>query len=374
MSTDAPNPVLQLAEAFGREHVEKRLDFKDYVPLYDAILQRTQNPSAPDLKDIFVDLDERAIRREVGELRGLIEKTAREQQMQSILSIEEGRAGRQTDDLKRKRHTFLLKPHLELPDFYLRKWWSGLFPNIPGVRALPVSILYPTIETVKDGGENRILSAQGDWQIVKHFARTFWMSGVACDDQDAGGYTGEPDEADRNLLLVGHPHSNHVIDQVTFPDELPLRCTVDRVITDGGMKLRWADGEPGTPRTVYACVSAFPCLWNKKARLWIFEARHDRALEALARYFSTPANLNDLAGKLGVGPLDEFPSHLQLVFSIEVNRQNQLIGADGGIQLVHSIYRAPAGPSPKLPQATEQRPATSPNSNIVPMQSRRRRA
>lgn len=368
MLPEAPNPaVLQLAEAFGREYVEKRTEFKHYARFYDLILERTRDAHAtPDLPDALLDLDERTIRRKVSELRELMETAARQDKLTSILSIEEARAGRQSEEVRLRRNTFVLKPHLELPDFYLRKWWSGLFPNTPGSRALPVSILYPTVDSV----QGRILAAQGDWQVVKHFSRTFWMNGIACDDQDAGSYTAEPDEAERNLVLVGNSDSNHVISQVTFPENLVWRTLADSTITEGG-KVRWRDGDPGAPRTVYAVVSTFASRWNRKSRLWLFEARHDRALEAVARYFSEPENLEDLAGALNMSPSEDFPAALQLVFSMDVNRQNQLMGANGNIQLVESSSRiTPRGEDPAGPAA--RLPARSQESKILPMKARRR--
>lgn len=368
MLPEAPNPaVLHLAEAFGREYVEKRPEFKHYRRFYDAIHARTRDPqTAPDLPDVLLDLDERTIRRKISELRELMEDVARRDKLTNILSIEEARAGRQSEEVKLRRNTFVLKPHLELPDFYLRKWWTGLFPNMPGLRALPVSILYPTVDSV----EGRILAAQGDWQVVKHFSRIFWMHGVACDDQDAGSYTTEPDEAERNLVLVGNSDSNHVISQVTYPDELVWRTQPDSTIVERG-KVRWRDGDPGATRTVYALVSTFASRWNRKSRLWIFEARHDRALEAVARYFSDAENLEELAGALNMSPTDEFPAALQLVFSMDINRQNQLIGANGNIQLVEPSHRIaprgddPAGPASRLPAGIEER-------KILPMKARRR--
>ncbi len=367
MLPEAPNPVvLQLAEAFGREYVEKRPEFRNFARLYDAVHARTRDPKASaDLPEVLLDMDERTIRRKVSELRELLEETARRDKLTNILSIEEARSGRHSEEVKLRRNTFILKPHLELPGFYLRKWWTGLFPNMPGLRALPVSILYPTVDAVK----GRILAAQGDWQVVKHFSRIFWVNGIACDDQDAGSFTADPDEAERNLVLVGNSDSNHVISQVTFPEELVWRTHPDCAITDGG-KVRWQDGESGAPRTVYALVSTFASRWNRKSRLWMFEARHDRALEAVARYFAEPENLEDLAGALNMSPTDEFPAALQLVFSVDVNRQNQLIGGTGNVQLVEASHRIaprgedPAGPAMRLPAGVQER-------KVLPMKARR---
>jgi hypothetical protein len=236
---------------------------------------------------------------------------------------------------------------VDLPGFYLRKWWSGVFPNIPGARRLEVKKLYPIFEQ-PDG---RLLSGLGDWQLVKHLSRSMMQyGGVRCDDHAACDYTADPEEADTHLILSGNRDSNHVMEQLEYPASLPLRCSSSEARIHGkGIANVWEDGEPGMPRPVHALVSSFKCRFSS-ARLWLFEASHDRALEATARYFSDPDCFKELAGSLNVGPGDEFPPELQLVFSIQLNRQNQLRGADGQIRLEHTTHRVEPRLEPPVPK------------------------
>ena len=352
-------PVVRQAEAFGREYVDKRPDLAEFRPLFAAILERTRSAKAAGLNVTF-EWDDRTLRRKVQALRDAFVEIGKTEELLYILTIEEARAGHQTAELKRSRHTFILLPNLELKDFYLRKWWSGLFPNTPGADSRGVCIVYPTIER----GE-RVLASQGDLQMVKHLSRSLLANGVECDDQEASIYSNEPDEADRHLILTGNESSNHVIAEVTFPDELPLRC-LEESITDGEQQ-RWSDGEPGVPRTVHALVTTCKCKWSK-ARLWIFEARHDRALEGVARYFADSRKIESLAKALNLSPADEFPPSLQLVFTINVNRQNQLRGADGEIALAHALnIRRTPPPAPRFPAVKEEKNTAA----VVTMKKRR---
>jgi hypothetical protein len=351
MALDLDNPILRQAEAFRREYVEKRPELLEYRPLFDAIFERTRtNGEAPDLKDVFVELewDDRTLRRKVQALREALEAIAIEEKLLYILTIEEGKAGHQTADLKRKRQTFTLLANIDLKDFYVRKWWSSIFPNNPGAERRGVCVVYPTIA---DG--SRILASHGDLQLVKHLSRSLWLNGVECDDKEAS-MSDRPDEADRHLILTGNEASNPAIVKVSLPKALPLRLESD-AINDGG-DLSWTDGKEG-PRTVHALVTTCPCKWSK-ARLWLFEACHDRALEAVARYFSDAEKMRLLANALGLSPVDEFPAELQLVFAISVNSENQLRGADGDITLVHTVRQAQAPtPSPRrFPAVKEEKP------------------
>lgn len=353
------NPVLRQAEAFRREFVDKRSELLEFRPLFDAIFERTRSADAADLKDVFTDWDERTLRRKVQALREAMEAIAEEEELLFILTIEEGKPGHQTAELKRSRQTFLLRANLKLKDFYVRKWWSTAFPNTPGVERRGVCLVYPTL----DIASGRVLASQGDLQLVKHLSRSLWMNGVECDDKEAGFFNDDPDEADRHLILSGNETSNHVIAEVTLPATLPLRC--DETSINDGDKQKWSDGEPGAPRTVFALVTACPCKWSK-ARLWIFEARHDRALEAVARYFADSRKVEALANALGLSPTDEFPPELQLVFAVNVNRQNQLRGADGEISLVHMVGQQP----PKQPAEPPRIPASS-TAPVYTMKKRR---
>ena len=371
MALALDNPTLRQAEAFRREYVEKRPELLEHRPLFDAIFERTSNADAADLKDVFGEWDERTLRRKVQALRVALEAIAKEEELLYILTIEEGRPGHQTAELKRSRQTFLLRANLDLKDFYVRKWWSSAFPNTPGAERRGVCLVYPTL----DRESTRVLASQGDLQLVKHFSRSLWMNGVECDDKEAGFFSDDPDEADRHLILSGNEASNHVIAEVTFPDELPLRCgetsinletaTAVSGINDGD-KQKWADGEPGMPRTVHALVTACKCRWSQ-ARLWIFEARHDRALEAVARYFADPRKVEALAKALNLSPTDEFPAELQLVFAVNVNRQNQLRGADGEISLAHTVRKEQAPPPPRFPAVKEEKTLAA----VLPMKKRR---
>jgi hypothetical protein len=347
MSTEAQNPVLILAEAFGRQYVAEREEFAEYRIYYAALLDRTKNPGGPDLKEMFRDLDDRTVRRIVSELRVLIERVGREEQLPNLLSIEEGRSGHQTEELRRRRQTFRVIPNVDLPGFYLRKWWSGVFPNIPGARRLEVKVLYPTVEQ-PDG---RISTGLGDWQIVKNFSRAMMQyGGIRCEDQAACDYTADPEEADTHLILSRSKDPNHVIEQLEFPKSLPLRCsTSEGKISGEGAPTTWQDGEPRVPRSVHVLVSTFQCRFSS-ARLWIFEAAHDRALEAIARYFANAERLKELAGSLNVGPSDDFPAELQLVFSVQLNRQSQLRGVDGEIKLEYATHRVEPRVDPPVPK------------------------
>lgn len=356
MTQELDNPVLRQAQAFRREYVEKRPELQDFRPLFDAIFERTSNADAADLKDVFTDWDERTLRRKVQALREAMEAIAKSEELLYILTIEEGKAGHQTAELKRSRQTFLLHANLKLRDFYVRKWWSAAFPNTPGAERRGVCLVYPAMD-VQDS--HRVLASQGDLQLLKHFSRSLWMNGVECDDKEAAFFNDDPDEADRHLILSGNETSNHVIAEVTRPGKLEFRCE-ERSIEGKGH--RWEDGEPGTPRTVYALVTVCPCKWSK-ARLWIFEARHDRALEAVARYFADSRKVEALAKELNLSPTDEFPDELQLVFAINVNRQNQLRGADGEIALVHAER--------EIPQQPVEPPKKAPSAVVLPMKKRR---
>jgi hypothetical protein len=348
MTQEFDNPVLRQAAAFRREYVEKRPELLEYRPLFDAILERTANAEALDLKDTFPDWDERTVRRKVQSLREALETIAEDEELLYILTIEEGKPGHQTAELKRSRQTFLLRANLKLKDFYVRKWWSAAFPNTPGGQRRGMCLVYPTVE-IKE--THRVLASQGDLQLVKHLSRSLWMNGVECDDKEAAFFHDDPDEADRHLILTGNETSNHAIAQVTRPGKLAFRCGEKAI---SGNKRRWEDGEPETPRTVYALVTTCKCAWSE-ARLWIFEARHDRALEAVARYFADSRQVEALAKELNLSPTDEFPKELQLVFAINVNRQNQLRGADGEISLVHAEHETPRQPlePPKQPVAKQ---------------------
>ena len=364
MTLEFDNPVLRQAEAFRREYVEKRPELLEFRPLFDAIFERTSHADAAelatDLKDVFGEWDERTVRRKVQALRVALEAIAKDEELLYILTIEEGKPGHQTAELKRSRQTFRLRANLDLKDFYVRKWWSSAFPNTPGAERRGVCLVYPTLD--RDSG--RVLASQGDLQLVKHFSRSLWMNGVECDDKEAGFFSDDPDEADRHLILSGNEASNHAIAEVTFPAELPLRCG-EGSINDGD-KQKWVDGEPGMPRTVHALVTACKCRWSH-ARLWIFEARHDRALEAVARYFADPRKVETLAKGLTLSPTDEFPTELQLVFAVNVNRQNQLRGADGEISLVHSVCKKQAPPPPRFPALKEEKTLAA----VLPMKKRR---
>ena len=353
------NPVIQLAQAFARVHLDTRPDLREYRPLFDAILARTASEFAPEIKTLFADLDDRTLRRRVESLNAAIESICKACKMLSILSIEEGRPGHQTAELKRSRHTFQLHPNTGLQDFYVRKWWSPLFPNTPGVEPLGVSILYPTV----DQGD-RVLASQGDLQLVKHLTRSLWMNEVACDDEESSAFKDDPDEADRHLILSGNEEANHVIAQVTLPSDLTLRLRGD-MIADGATRV-WRDGDAGMPRSVHALVTVCKSQWTD-ARLWIFEARHDRALEAVGRFFADARKLAGLAAELGLKGEDKFPASLQLVFAVDVNRQNQLRGADGGIRLAHTSFQKTSDPTPRQPAMREvKRTAT-----VLPMKKRR---
>lgn len=359
MAPDLDIPVLRQAEAFGREYVDKRPELAEFRPIFAAIFERTRDANALDLS-VTLALDDRALRRKVQALREALVAIGEAEELLYILTIEEAKAGHQTAELKRSRHTFVLHPNLQLKDFYLRKWWSSLFPNTPGAESRSVCVVYPTF----DQGL-RVLASQGDLQLVKHLSRSLWTNGVECDDQEASLYSNDPDEADRHLILTGNELSNHVIAEVTFPEDLPLRC-LEKGITDGKQQ-RWADGEPGAPRTVHALVTTCKCKWSK-ARLWIFEAHHDRALEGVARYFADARKIESLAKALGLSPADEFPPSLQLVFTINVNRQNQLRGADGEIALAHVLntQQAPS-PAPRFPASQQEKKTTE----VVTMKKRR---
>lgn len=356
MAPEVDNPVIRQAEAFGRLYVDTIPELRDLRPIFDAILARTRSEEAPELKNLFADLDERTLRRRVETLREWLEEISREQKFLWILSVEEGRAGHQTSELKRTRHTFLLHANTELHNFYLRKWYSPVFPNTPGVEPLKAALVYPTI----DQGD-RILASQGDLQLTKHITRALWMNGAECDDMESWSFKDDPDEADRHLILTGNETSNHVIAQVTRDGELALRCLEDGV-TDGKQRV-WRDGPANQPRSVHALVTVCKSKWTN-ARLWIFESYHDRALEAVGRFFSDTKKIASLAAELNLSPADEFPATLQLVFTVDVNRQNQLRGAEGGIRLAHSSYKAPP---PRFPVATQEKPV----SNVVPMKKRR---
>jgi len=55
------------------------------------------------------------------------------------------------------------------------------------------------------------------------------------------------------------------------------------------------------------------------------------------------------------------------VFAVNVNRQNQLRGADGEISLVHSVHKQQAPPPPRFPAVKEEKTLAA----VLPMKKRR---
>jgi hypothetical protein len=323
----ADNSNIQVVEDHLREYEITVAGLKKHRQILDIVLERTRNPEYPDIKDILPDLEDRSIRRNLTDVRNLLEEAGRKSQLPYLLSIEEGRPGYQSSDARRKRNTFYFKPNLSLPDFYTRKAWTHLFPNMPGGKKHRIRILSTLVRM-----GSRVLTSVGDLAIAEKLGAFFSRSGVEFSKGDIPTDDRLPNAPDTHLILAGNLQWNRLIGKVLYPESLQLRCD-----GNGGIG-KYRDDREGDVRSVFALFSTFPCHYNKLARLSLFEASHDRALEALAGFMSDEDRLKELAKSLYIDAGGEYPQRLQLVFRAFVDQSDQLLGPNGGIELVHSSY------------------------------------
>jgi len=331
----ADNSTIQVVEDHLHEYENTITELKRYRHILDIVLERSRTPGYPDIKDILPDLDERVIRRQLNEVRNILEEAGRQHQLLYLLSIEEGRPGYQRDDARKKRNTFYFKPNQSLQDFHTRKAWWHLFPNMPGGKKHRVRILSSLVRV-----GSRILTSVGDLAIAEKLGAFFSRSGVDFSKEEIPTDDRLPNAPDTHLILAGNPHWNQLIGKVLYPETLSMRC-------DGNGNIgKFRDQKDGDVRSVFALFSTFPAYYNKHARLSLFEASHDRALEAVAGYFSDEESLKELAKSLYVDAGVNYPQPLQLVFRVFVDQRDQLLGPSGGIELAYSSHT----PAPRMPQ------------------------
>jgi hypothetical protein len=342
--------VVKLAEAYRLECVSTTPALRKRQELFDLILERTKHPTADkDIIDTQSEAEDRTLRRNIAALRVALEEIGKKQGLPFLLSIHEAGSGRPTDEVKLIRNTFYLKPNSDLVDFPLKKVWGPLFPNNPSRIKPTIKYLYTANSF---GLEDRALTPVGDWQFVMRLFRAFSQHGINCLDQEALEAE-SPNEAQSHMILCGNSASNIAIREVRFPSTLPLRC-------DGKGRIgeEWVDERGEGVRNVYALVTMMRVPDNPDFHLWIFEASHDRALQAVGDYFVDSDKLASLVTALSLQPDEAFPKEVQLVFSMRVNAQNYVLG--GSMKLVdHSPNPKKRPPLRVVPKPSESQRSAS---------------
>ncbi|BDC49383.1 hypothetical protein F183_A16990 [Bryobacterales bacterium F-183] len=327
--------AIALAQHVLREKLDKWPDLQRHEQVFRLILARTEGTEKSDLEDLLPDPDERTIRRWVKALNAVLRAGFAAAGCIYALQAVEGQAGHQSESQKKLRHTFTILANEDLQKLSYRKCWTGIFANSLNAQAYPVNFIYPLCDNTA-----RTLTA-GTAQLLKHLSRSFLMNGIDMEDTDAASFRCDDlREPGSNLILVGTPAQNPHVQALEFPEALDLTWdpearAINNAQTEDGQDI--ADSLNEGPRAVHVLVSVFAPAWMQDARIWVFQAMEDRAYEAMGLYFSSDANLDDLAIKLGVKPSEEFPSRLQLVFRVHLNAKGQLRNKTGDVMLMDYV-------------------------------------
>lgn len=358
--------AIALAQHVLREKLDKWPDLKKHEQVFRLILARTEGTQKDDLKDLLPDPDERTIRRWVQAMNTVLRAGFAAAGCIYALQAVEGQAGHQSESQKKERNTFTIVANSALEKASYRKWWTGVFANSLNAQSFPVNLVYPVC-----CDSARPSLTLGAAQLLKHLSRSFLLNGIDLQDTDAGSFQCDDlREPGQNLVLIGGPEENPHVKALEFPEVLDLAWDRDaRAIegaqTEDGQDI--ADSDAEGPRAVHVLVSAFAPAWMQDGRIWNFQALEDRAYEAMGMYFSSDANLDALAVKLGVKPSEEFPSRLQLVFRVHLNAKGQLRNKTGDVTLLDSVGATgpSTGSASGLPRKANNRQGSKSNLRIA---------
>jgi hypothetical protein len=303
--------------------------FFRYRDLFQAILNRTANPEAPDLQDVFCDWDARTLRRSVSTLNELLRERCHADGLLYHLSVCESRPGYQSPEQRRQRSTFRLVPFLT-KDFNLKRFWQSLFPGKPGgAKAKSVDLVY---STTFRANEPRHACLVGDFLFVNRLSSMFWRHGIEARLCEAGSYSGYPNENLQDIIVVDSLGGEGNAFIAGIEEQRTWRLKGEYIVSALHRAATYlAGGDKVESPHVHVLVSRARCSWSLRTT-YLFETAHPRAMEAVGAWFTDPACMIELAAMIGLDPLDTYPTPFQIVLRVPLNRNGEPVA--GGIRVM----------------------------------------